>query len=187
MAALYDHHTRSFHRRHNRTSRREDVPPPSEVRQCADHRGRREGAGRDPLRSDHRTARHGDDQGPGRSGSADYLDDLIDNAGLNVPIEPEFRVGTMSLGWDTVKHELVIECFELTEADAQAGTSADPMTTRSNAKCCASSSMRPLPEFARRGEQVVSAGRGDCPFCSLRSNPTAICARAPAGSRAPDQ
>ena len=36
------------------------------------------------------------------------LDDLIDNAGLNVPIEPEFRVGTMSLGWDTVKHELVI-------------------------------------------------------------------------------
>lgn len=108
------------------------------------------------------------------------LDDLIDNAGLNVPIEPEFRVGTMSLGWDTVKHELVIECFELTEADAQAGTSADPdddEVEREVLRIVLDAAA--AREFARRGEQVISAGRGDCPFCSLPLEPDGhLCPRA---------
>ena len=108
------------------------------------------------------------------------LDDRIDNAGLNVPIEPEFRVGTMSLGWDTVKHELVIECFELTEADAQAGESADPDDDEVEREVLRivldAAGAR---EFARRGEQVVGAGRGDCPFCSLPLEPEGhLCPRA---------
>lgn len=112
------------------------------------------------------------------------LDDRIDNAGLNVPIEPEFRVGTMSLGWDTVKHELVIECFELTEADAQAdaqaGESADPDDDEVEREVLRivldAAGAR---EFARRGEQVVGAGRGDCPFCSLPLEPDGhLCPRA---------
>src|SRR5699024_9062863 len=105
-------HTGSLRRRHDRPARRADVPPPGQVRQYADHRGREKEQVeiladritelldmvmiKDPAARVPQTA----------------LDDRIDNAGLNVPIEPEFRVGTMSLGWDTVKHELVIECFE---------------------------------------------------------------------------
>ena len=96
------------------------------------------------------------------------------------PIEPEFRVGTMSLGWDTVKHELVIECFELTEADAQAGESADPDDDEVEREVLRivldAAGAR---EFARRGEQVVGAGRGDCPFCSLPLEPEGhLCPRA---------
>ena len=108
------------------------------------------------------------------------IDERIDNAGLNVPIEPEFRVGTMSLGWDTVAHELVVECFELTEADAQTGTSAEPDDDEVDREVLrivldAAGSR----EFARRADQVVSAGRGDCPFCSLPLEPEGhLCPRA---------
>ena len=110
----------------------------------------------------------------------------IDNAGLNVPIDPEFRVGTMSLGWDTVAHELVVECFELTEEDAQAGTSADPdddAVERDVLRTVLDAAG--AREFARRAEQVVSAGRGDCPFCSLPLEPEGhLCPRANGVARA---
>lgn len=108
------------------------------------------------------------------------IDERIDNAGLNVPIEPEFRVGTMSLGWDTVAHELVVECFELTEEDAQTGTSAEPDDDEVDREVLrivldAAGSR----EFSRRADQVVSAGRGDCPFCSLPLEPEGhLCPRA---------
>ncbi|WP_309130242.1 DUF3090 domain-containing protein [Brevibacterium sp.] len=114
------------------------------------------------------------------------LDERIDNAGLNVPIDPEFRVGTMSLGWDTVAHELVVECFELTEEDAQAGTSADPDDDEVEREVLrVVLDAAGAREFARRAEQVVSAGRGDCPFCSLPLEPDGhLCPRANGIARA---
>ncbi|MXR12562.1 DUF3090 family protein, partial [Mycoplasma flocculare] len=57
---------------------------------------------------------------------ASPLRELEDNGGLVTPVDAEFRVGTMSLGWDTEAHRLIIECFELTRADAEAGTSSEP-------------------------------------------------------------
>src|SRR4051812_586300 len=41
--------------------------------------------------------------------------DVEDTGPLDVPIEEEFRVGTMSLAWDGDEERVVIECFEAAE------------------------------------------------------------------------
>lgn len=47
-----------------------------------------------------------------------------DMAPLNVPIEEEFRVGTMSLAWDGETERVVIECFDA-DGDDDADTDDD--------------------------------------------------------------
>ncbi|WP_029089220.1 DUF3090 domain-containing protein [Brevibacterium album] len=94
------------------------------------------------------------------------LPELEDNAGLVTPVDPEFRVGTMSMGWDTEHHRLLLECFELTRADAESGSSSEPGDDGQDRAVLRV--MLPGPqarEFARRALQVVSAGRGECPLC----------------------
>jgi uncharacterized repeat protein (TIGR03847 family) len=96
------------------------------------------------------------------------LESHVDNAGLSMPIEAEFRVGTMSLGWDTVAEHMLVECFELTQRDAESGTSADPEDeSESRDRLRVILTAAQAREFARRADQVVNAGREDCPFCSL--------------------
>ena len=38
--------------------------------------------------------------------------EVEDNAPLDTPIEDEFRVGTMSLGWDAERHVVILECHD---------------------------------------------------------------------------
>ncbi|MCI2263916.1 DUF3090 domain-containing protein [Sediminivirga luteola] len=107
---------------------------------------------------------------PGGAGvPAEPLPELVDNAELSTPIEPEFRVGTMSLAWDTSADRLVLECFELSQADAEAGESLSPDDESGIDRDVLRVSLdgARAREFVRRAEQVVSAGRGDCPLCSL--------------------
>jgi uncharacterized repeat protein (TIGR03847 family) len=40
--------------------------------------------------------------------------DLVDAEPLNVPVEEEFRVGTMGLGWDSETSAVVIELLAIT-------------------------------------------------------------------------
>ena len=57
-----------------------------------------------------------------------------DAAPLDVPIDEEFRVGTMSLAWDGDRDVVVIECFEVSEDDV------DPEVPRPDPRprtCCA--------------------------------------------------
>ncbi|GAA2091714.1 MULTISPECIES: DUF3090 domain-containing protein [Brevibacterium] len=94
------------------------------------------------------------------------LPELEDNGGLVTPVDPEFRIGTMSMGWDTENHRLLLECFELTRADAESGSSSEPGDDGQERSVLRA--MLPGPqarEFARRALQVVSAGRGECPLC----------------------
>ena len=88
-----------------------------------------------------------------------------DNAPLDTPIEDEFRVNTLSLGWDDSRHVIVIECLDRDPDDPTAAEDADtplpeePRTVRivlPPAKARA---------FARRAQAVVAAGRPPCPFC----------------------
>lgn len=95
------------------------------------------------------------------------LPDYVDNSGLTMPVDAEFRVGTMSLGWDTRIHRLVIECFELSEADREAGISAEPHEDSERDVLRVTLDAVQAREFARHAELVVNAGRADCPFCSL--------------------
>ncbi len=106
---------------------------------------------------------------------------MADNAGLEMPVDAEFRVGTMSLGWDTSESHLIVECLELTTADAESGMSgdADDDDGDDRAALRVILSGAEAREFARRADQVVNAGRADCPFCSLPLDPEGhLCPRA---------
>ena len=104
---------------------------------------------------------------------------------LELPLDEEFRVGTMSLGWDEDREVLVLECFatlesDFTGSDQEPGESDPPpgtdgdrevlrvMLTRAQAR-----------EFISRAEAVVEAGRPPCPFCEGPLDPAGhICPRA---------
>jgi uncharacterized repeat protein (TIGR03847 family) len=104
-------------------------------------------------------------------------DDLIDTEPLTVPLEEEFRVGTMGLGWDSESQAVVIELLAVTEdevdesvvlGDADEGPDAlrvflSPGEARA---------------FAHRAERVVDAGRKPCPLCGQPLDPAGhVCPR----------
>jgi uncharacterized repeat protein (TIGR03847 family) len=99
----------------------------------------------------------------------------IDTKPLETPVVEEFRVGSLSLGWDTESHRVIIEAEEIGPGVTSPDGTADdvelavlrvhltPLATRS---------------FSRRAERVVAAGRPGCPLCGEPLNPTGhICPR----------
>lgn len=101
----------------------------------------------------------------------------VDNDPLQVPVEEEFRVGTMGLGWDAETQAVVIEVLAATEeeidesvvlGDAEEGPDAlRVFLTPSAARA-----------FAQRAEKVVTAGRKPCPLCNQPLDPAGhICPR----------
>lgn len=101
---------------------------------------------------------------------------LRDDAPLDTPIEDEFRVGTMTLAWDSDREVVVIECFEALDTDVQevaqdgeedvpddvvdpTGTEGERTLLRVHLSGATARS------FAARAIAVVSAGRQPCPFC----------------------
>jgi uncharacterized repeat protein (TIGR03847 family) len=90
---------------------------------------------------------------------------LIDNDALTQPIEAEFRVVSMGIGWDPEAGTVIIEAhaeFDSEEVpDIGDDSSPGPDTLR----------VRMTPHyalaFAQRASRVVSAGRPQCPFCHL--------------------
>jgi uncharacterized repeat protein (TIGR03847 family) len=102
-----------------------------------------------------------------------------DNAPLDTPIEDEFRVNTLSLGWDPQRHMLVIECHDRDPDETvapedleEAGLPPETRTVRVV--------LRPdrARAFARRCAALVAAGRPPCPFCGGPLDPEGhICPR----------
>jgi uncharacterized repeat protein (TIGR03847 family) len=115
--------------------------------------------------------------------------ELDDVAPLDQPIEEEFRVGTMTLAWDSTSQQVVLEIFsveasgeeeedeelgEIAEAQAAGAEAADEgevlevHLTPAHARA-----------FAKRAGNVVAAGRPSCPFCGNPLDPQGhICPRA---------
>lgn len=105
--------------------------------------------------------------------------ELMDSASLDVPIEEEFRVGAMALGWDEANNLVVIEAHAVSEIEGfeppeLADDDADgPDTLRI---WLAAPYAR---AFAERTRSVVSSGRPSCPFCQQPLDPLGhICPRA---------
>lgn len=107
---------------------------------------------------------------------------LDDTEPLDQPIEEEFRAGTMTLSWDPDDERIVIEVFPFHE-DAVLGPGEEPEGVPEE----------PEPEevflvripagvaraFVKRAEQVLGAGRPDCPFCGNPVDPDGhLCVRA---------
>jgi uncharacterized repeat protein (TIGR03847 family) len=92
-----------------------------------------------------------------------------DLAPLEQPVEEEFRVGTLALGWDAQAGRVVIVAqarVEGEEAAEDAPSIADDSEEGPDVlRVRLTGSM--ARAFAKRALSVVSAGRPPCPFCGL--------------------
>lgn len=107
--------------------------------------------------------------------------DLEDNEPLDQPIEEEFRAGTMTLSWDVAEERVVIEVFPFDEAAVvtpdQVGE--DFEEPEPDEVLLVRLTPAEARAFVKRAEQVVSAGRPDCPFCGNPIDPDGhLCVRA---------
>lgn len=121
---------------------------------------------------------------------------LSDKGPLEQPIDEEFRVGTITLGWDDDCSQAVIELFPVSEdnvvvqdldAEPEIEDDAEPDDDDAVLEVEIEASevliVRLEPGYARafvqRAQTVVSAGRPPCQFCGGPLDPEGhICPRA---------
>ncbi|MGW4897854.1 DUF3090 domain-containing protein [Kitasatospora sp. NPDC004240] len=107
--------------------------------------------------------------------------DLLDTAPLDLPLEQEFRVGTMALAWDSNDECLVVEAQAVVEQDEDEEdvdpTFDDDEEGPDMLRVRLSGAMARV--FAKRALDLVAAGRKPCPFCNLPLDPEGhLCPRA---------
>lgn len=91
-----------------------------------------------------------------------------DDAPLELPIESEFEVGSISISWDELKKMMSIELLEITTDEIE--TPNVLMVHLSISMCSA---------FIKRSKALIGAGRLPCPFCGLPIDPQShLCPRA---------
>jgi uncharacterized repeat protein (TIGR03847 family) len=112
--------------------------------------------------------------------------DQIDNDPLDVPIEEDFRVASMSLTWDGERELVVIECREVAEPDDEDEDEDEddtngglPLVPAEGSVLRVSMTGVQARVFAYRAAAVVAQGRPPCPFCGNPLDPEGhICPRA---------
>ena len=111
---------------------------------------------------------------------SDGLDDeepRTDLDPLAVPLEEEFRVGTMGLGWDAESGSIVVELLAVTEEEVDESVVLDDTEEGPDALRVFLSPEQ-ARAFADRAERVVSAGRPPCPLCAEPLDPNGhVCVR----------
>jgi uncharacterized repeat protein (TIGR03847 family) len=97
-----------------------------------------------------------------------------DVAPLDSPVEEEFRVGTLALGWDPDDELIVLEAQALSESPAEPMSDEPDGPDALRVRITASAAQ----SFATRAMRVVAAGRPPCPLCGLPLDPAGhICPR----------
>ncbi|MFC5995138.1 DUF3090 domain-containing protein [Pseudonocardia hispaniensis] len=100
-----------------------------------------------------------------------------DNDPLSVPLEEEFRVGTMGLGWDADSRSIVVELLAVTDEEIDESVVLDDTDEGPDAVRVFLSPVQ-AKAFAERAEMVVSAGRAPCPLCAEPLDPHGhVCVR----------
>jgi uncharacterized repeat protein (TIGR03847 family) len=96
---------------------------------------------------------------------------------LAVPLEEEFRVGTMGLGWDADSRSIVVELLAVSEEEVDESVVLDDTEEGPDALRVFLSPDQ-ARAFAERAERVVSAGRAPCPLCAEPLDPAGhVCIR----------
>ncbi len=98
-----------------------------------------------------------------------------DNEPLDLPLDEEFRVGTLGLAWDGETDTVVIEAIAVGEYEAEEPTEeelADLDRLRVRLTPAATKA------FIARAKRVVGAGRPPCPLCGQPLDPAGhLCPR----------
>ncbi len=126
-----------------------------------------------------------------RGGTAESPRDagVEDLAPLDVPLEEEFRVGTLSLAWEPARGEVELVASALVASDAAsahadasadadaddaAGDDGDDDADRLVVRLTSAAARG----FVRRARAVVAAGRPPCPLCAQPLDPSGhVCPR----------
>lgn len=95
---------------------------------------------------------------PGGRSAIDDVDPLI------TPVEAEFHVGTMGLGWDAEAGAVVVELLAVTDGEVDESVVLDDTDEGPDAVRVFLTPDQ-AREFTARSERVVAAGRRPCPLC----------------------
>jgi uncharacterized repeat protein (TIGR03847 family) len=96
--------------------------------------------------------------------------EAVDTSPLQMPVDVEFRVGTMGLGWDAESEAVVVELLAVTEAEVDESVVLDDTEEGPDAVRVFLTPIQ-AREFTTRTERVVSAGRPPCPLCGEPLSP----------------
>ena len=92
-----------------------------------------------------------------------------DDAPLETPVDEEFQVGSISLGWNELDQLLSFELYELEDDEHD----EEGQVLEINF------SLGMAVAFAQRSKALVNAGRLPCPFCGIPIDPRGhLCPRA---------
>jgi uncharacterized repeat protein (TIGR03847 family) len=98
-----------------------------------------------------------------------------DNEPLDLPLEEEFRVGTLGLAWDGDSQTVVIEAIAVGEQEAEEPEEEELADLDRLRVRLTPSATR---AFIARAKRVVAAGRPPCPFCGQPLDPAGhLCPR----------
>jgi uncharacterized repeat protein (TIGR03847 family) len=89
----------------------------------------------------------------------------VDTEPLRTPLEQEFRVGTMGLGWDVESRAIVVELLAVTDQEIDESIVLDDSEEGPDA-VRVFLSLEQARAFTVRAERVISAGRKPCPLCA---------------------
>jgi len=97
---------------------------------------------------------------------------------LTPPLEPDFRVAALAMGWNPATHRLVVEAHAGLDADEDVpDLETDPPDAADVLRVRLTGTAARV--FAEHALDVVDSGRPECPFCHLPLDPTGhICPRA---------
>ena len=109
-----------------------------------------------------------DQQGNPASVPMDTPIELVDNDPLEQPVDAEFRIGVMSLGWDPSTAQLVIKAYPLVLAEEGA---TDQIETEPTEMMLVRIPVGTARAFAKRTLEVVGAGRSICSLCGTPIDP----------------
>ena len=103
--------------------------------------------------------------------------EVVDLGPLITPLDAEFRVGTMGLGWDAEAQSVVVELLAVTDTEFDASVILDDAEEGPDA-VRVFLSPESAQEFAARSHRVISAGRPPCPLCDEPLDPDGhLCVR----------
>lgn len=98
-------------------------------------------------------------------------DGLDDHGPLDHPVEEQFRVGLMTLGWDPSTAQVVIEAHPLVEFEGGPAAMPAPDPTESPEMLQIRIPVGAARSFSKRTREVVLSGRPFCPLCLAPMDP----------------